>query len=182
MTPEARPELLRPEPIVHPRQQYLLGLLQRPSLPQGADELIREAIAEYDSAFGRPRAERTDRGKTINFTFSASLPDDGEENVILAGKTHTLTTRFRGGEEPAEPTDDLFTHLVVVVDLRNMPGVNLYPDWLRYVPVDATGNSRETRFLLEVPDNLRGYNGRIGLDVFNGGRLAIRNGTDLKLR
>ncbi len=181
MSPEMHPQFVWKEPIVHPRQQYLKGLLERPDLPQGADELICEAIVEYESVFERPPVARPDT-RTAPTTFRASMPDDGEDGVILAGKNHLLTVKFSADDEHVAPLDEVFTHTMVVLNLRNMPGVNLYPDFLRYVAVDVNGNSKPTQFLLEVPDGLRGYNGRIELDVFNGTRLTFHRASDIQLR
>lgn len=159
-------EIITPGKFVHPRQTYLWNRLQG-DLPEGAHDLCREVIAEYQSAF-----ENYKKGTgEINSHLTVSLSDDGGGDRILAGKVHTLTVQLG---ESVKDIEELFTHLAVVIRPRNMEGSVLYPDWIRYPALDLRGNSRPTRFMLKVPDSLRGYDGVIPVSVFNGGNHAAR--------
>lgn len=47
-----------PNTFVHPRQTYLWNRLHSSSLPEGAVELITDAIEEYQSAFGGSQGKK----------------------------------------------------------------------------------------------------------------------------
>lgn len=62
-----------------------------------------------------------------------------------------------------------------------MKGVEIYPDWLRYVAVDVAGRSRPTQFLLAVPGCLQGNRGVAELAVLNGATLKFRKPFDITI-
>lgn len=177
MSLESRSPFIRTEPFVHPRQNFLVKLLEIPDLPEGADQLIHEAIAEYDGAYGKkPEGSIGHEGKSVNTMMRYNMEDDGEEGELFAGKSHTLTVKF-GDEEPEE---EVMTYVAVTVHLDNLHDVKLYPDWIRRIGIDAYGNSRKTDFLLEVPESLSGRAERIKIECFNGSSLAMSGSLPVK--
>lgn len=159
--------LITPDNFVHPRQHHLWQRLQNPAIPLGADELIREAIAEYQAAFRSPVVASD--GSRISSEVTISLPTDGP-SLLLAGKIHILTVQF--GEIPQGPVET-FTHLTTILDPGNLGGAEVYPDWLRYPGIDVNGSSAPVRFMVRIPEWLRGRNSELGVQVFNGGNLTV---------
>ena len=170
---------INPNTFIHPRQTYLWNRLHSDSLPEGAAELIADAIEEYQSAFGNSQRRANDR-KIFETQFTAQLPEDSP-GTILAGRSHLLTVRFEREGQTAEEISELHTHLAVMLRLRNMPGTEIYPDWLRYVSVDIAGKSRPTPFLLVLPNSLQGYRGIAELGVLNGGTLVVNQPLDIRI-
>lgn len=160
--------------LIHPREKYLVRRLNGGGLPVGADELLREAIEEYQWVF---KVYRESGSRRLKSEMGISLPDDGE-NRLLAGRIHTLTVQFG---QPVEKIEEVFAHLAVGIRPRNMDGVAFYPDWIRYPAIDVKGNSRPIRFMLLIPDSLRGYSGGIDVLVFNGGRCAAASSLNFEL-
>lgn len=160
--------VVSPNQFVHPRQSFLWDRLQSGRLPKGAAGLLIEAINEYQVAFG---ASRPSPGswKPVDTSMLISLPDQGS-NRILAGHDHLLTVQFGREIEPMQP----FTTVAVILDLRNLYGAEIYPDQFRYVGIDADGNSRPTRFLLQVPDSLRGHQSAVETNAYSGESLVAR--------
>ena len=160
-----------PDQFVHPRQTYLLRLLESGDFPSGADVLIKEAIEEYQLAFDT-RGNGVRSNSSVQTRMAVSLPGDGP-NTLLADKEHALTVQF-GDPVEAIVNPSRFTSLVVMVALRNMDQAKIYPDWLRYTPINNEGNSRPTNFLLKVTSELRGLNGQIEVSAFAGATIASR--------
>lgn len=80
--------VINPNSFIHSRQTYLWNRLNSDSLPEGAAELIADAIEEYQSAFGNPQ-RRADERKVAETQFVAKLPEDSP-GTILAGKLINL--------------------------------------------------------------------------------------------
>jgi hypothetical protein len=149
---------------IHPRVDYLRTLLKREDLPPGADLLIIEAIQEYQFAF-HPDFQGT--GDGISTPLSISLPYGDEE--VHAGNYSFLSVKF-GEEKRREP----FCVATVLLNFRSAPFVRIFPDYMRYIPVDEDGNSNMTLFMLPVPEQLSGKKSILEAQVFNGSALRSR--------
>lgn len=171
---------ISPERFVHPRQNYLWERLQKP-LPEGAQVLIEEAIEEYQEAFTKkPTIKRG--SERINSAVAIQFPDDGDGN-ILAGSNKLLEVRFgSGGLNDERVLGDTFAHLAVMLKGTNLDEMQIYPDWLRYVAIDSTGNSKRTAFLLEIPSSLKGYDGKLEVVTLNGPYIMAQQTLSLSIR
>ncbi len=163
----------------HPRVSYLRELLEKP-LPDGAHELVREAIAEYRSAFDFSRPPLRDDGNTHPTTISVDIDEDGP-HTLLAGKNKLLTVRYGQKLHEDEPLGEPYVHVITIVKLRNVTNVRIYPDWLRYTPLDQQGRSRPVRFMLGLPEQNRGINGMLKVKVLNGSVAIARIPWDFRL-
>lgn len=157
---------INPESFVHPRQMHLWNKLRSNLLPDGAAELIKDSIREYQDAFGSQGA--VSQAKSIIDTdFSSKMETDGPA-TILAGKSHIVTAQFGEDGQPIERLADLFGYVSVVLRLKNMRGTEIYPDWVRYLAIDVLGRTKPAKFVLRVPEHLRGNAAEVRLAAFSG--------------
>lgn len=115
------PGIPEPDRFIHPRQKYFLQLLQSGNFPEGAEDLLKEAINEYQAAFEWKKIHINDlrSSRTADTALIVSMEEDGS-NSYLAGKNHLLKVRYGlVGEPRMEPIDPVFTFVATTVTLRN---------------------------------------------------------------
>jgi hypothetical protein len=161
--------LIHPNNFVHRRQELLWKKLQEQEgvLPEGADTLIKEAIEEYQLAFGS-KLFNPDFSHEIETFFSMDLPGV-EDRALFRGNSYLLNIKF--GEESKNIKYMEKVHAIVPVRLKfaNLPDINVYPTFERLIPVNEQGQSKKTSFLIDIPRNAQTGPGRIFAEAFNGG-------------
>lgn len=170
------------ESFVHPRQEHLFKLLTGGNvLPCGAEKLIREAILEYDIAFGRNWPKESEL-PDIDTEFYTIIPygEGGEE--INAGRPQRIIARFVGDEEKLNEETDPFSVTIVQLHFLTAPNVPIYPDVVRCVPIDTNGNSKPSEFLFSVPEYLSGDKALFQIAVFLGGDLLAKRSLSLAVK
>jgi|SRR3989344_1909215 len=169
--------------FVHPRQKHLFKLLTGGNvLPCGAETLLREAILEYDIAFGKNNWPKKSELPDIDTNFCTIIPYGEEGGEITAGRFQRIITRFIGDEERLNEKTDPFTVTVVQFHFLTSPNVPIYPDVARCVFIDAYGNSNPSEFLFAVPEYLSGDTASFRISVFLGGKLLTQRSLNLAVK
>ena len=153
---------IAPERFVHPAQTYLSERLNYDLLPDGAGELIAEAIDEYQQTFSDPdfRSKIARRVESPLFVERREVVGEG-----FADSQKWLTLKF-GLVNPQ--VSSAFSYMPVMLMGSNFEAVDLYPCRLRYVRIDENGNSAAIRFLINVPHSVKGQSARLMLYMLNG--------------
>lgn len=128
-------------------------------LPIGAEELIREAIREYDVAFDPDF--QIDTSIDTNPQFVIEIPHGNPDGEVLAGTIQRLAIKLEA-EELSRPIVPAF-FVPVSIEFEDNPQIPIYPDKLRYVGVDRNGNSNPAVFMLAIPGNLTGKSAAINV-------------------
>lgn len=144
-------------------EAHLREILERQDLSQLAREIVEEEIQEYraiEAARGHFKQCQYTKGKsTLLHPFG-----DGK---VEAGKELVLSHQFgelEEGEELAEPTD--LGTVSISFDSRKVK--MKYLGVFRNQLIDVHGRSRPARFLIEIPEDQRGRQGWMDVDVFVG--------------